>query len=114
MTCLKLKVLRIDFLKAVSILLLRKLCLCSGDSEDCNGLSTTMDHYNELSIDSPKTPMDSPLSPQLPPRPASAGSQKSPRTRRQRTLSQSTAAKAAVSTTSQVVNFLPQIFSNNI
>lgn len=46
---------------------------------------------------------DMPMSPT--PRPPSAGSQpKSPRARRQRTLSQSTVSKAAITTTSQVGN----------
>ena len=53
---------------------------------------------------------EAPMSPQIPPRPPSAGSQlKSPRTRRQRTLSQSAAAKAAVTTTNQVNDTLLQL-----
>lgn len=58
---------------------------------------------NVTEPDNQRVDGDTPLSPQIPPRPPSAGSQpKSPRTRRQRTLSQSAAAKAAVTTTNQV------------
>lgn len=83
-------------------------CIDSSDGGDewpfsDSGMENVTDSDNQR-IDG-----DAPMSPQ--PRPPSAGSQpKSPRTRRQRTLSQSTAAKQAVTTTNQVEYFNQLMF----
>nr|CAG4638599.1 EOG090X09VM [Cyclestheria hislopi] len=56
--------------------------------------------FNEESKENQRN-IESPTAAQIPARPPSAGSPKSPKPRRQRTMSQSTSSKAAVKTTSQ-------------